>query len=290
MDILEQIRAHYGAFSKTRRRISDFILSSPEQCCFLPLKSFARQAGTTEATVLSYCRELGLGNYLELKKALQDYVIQRVNAGDRLKLAVAGSGSAQDLYAKVCRAEREALQDTLDGNSLQDMLAITGLLRRARRIFIAAHDFTRIPACYLEQRLLSLDLDCCVLDLQARQNMFRRLSALPPEDSLLISLAFPPYGIDTVSVTRFCSGAGIPVLAVTDRADAPVALNAQAVLLCHVEFMGMTNSFTSIVGMADALAMLYSFTSGAPAREVRQSRDQLQRQFDGCFSEKNTKI
>ena len=49
----------------------------------------------------------------------------RVNAGDRLKLAVAGSGSAQDLYQRVCRAEREALQSTLDGNSVELLLAFT---------------------------------------------------------------------------------------------------------------------------------------------------------------------
>ena len=97
MDILEQIRANYGSFSRPRQRISDFILNYPEQCCFLSLRSFAQQVGTTEVTVLNFCRGLGLGSYMDLKKALQDYLIVRVNAGDRLKLAVAGSGSAQDL-------------------------------------------------------------------------------------------------------------------------------------------------------------------------------------------------
>lgn len=180
MDILEQIRANYGSFSRPRQRISDFILNYPEQCCFLSLRSFAQQVGTTEVTVLNFCRGLGLGSYMDLKKALQDYLIVRVNAGDRLKLAVAGSGSAQDLYQRVCRAEREALQSTLDGNSVELLLAFTQALRRARRIFIAAHDFSRFPAGYLEHRLLSLELDCCILDLQARQDMFRRLSAQPP--------------------------------------------------------------------------------------------------------------
>ena len=188
MDILEQIRANYGSFSRPRQRISDFILNYPEQCCFLSLRSFAQQVGTTEVTVLNFCRGLGLGSYMDLKKALQDYLIVRVNAGDRLKLAVAGSGSAQDLYQRVCRAEREALQSTLDGNSVELLLAFTQALRRARRIFIAAHDFSRFPAGYLEHRLLSLELDCCILDLQARQDMFRRLSAQPPQDLSLIHI------------------------------------------------------------------------------------------------------
>ena len=170
MDILEQIRANYGSFSRPRQRISDFILNYPEQCCFLSLRSFAQQVGTTEVTVLNFCRGLGLGSYMDLKKALQDYLIVRVNAGDRLKLA----------------------------------------LRRARRIFIAAHDFSRFPAGYLEHRLLSLELDCCILDLQARQDMFRRLSAQPPQDGLLIAITVPPYGNDTIALTRYCASIGSP--------------------------------------------------------------------------------
>lgn len=238
MDILEQIRANYGSFSRPRQRISDFILNYPEQCCFLSLRSFAQQVGTTEVTVLNFCRGLGLGSYMDLKKALQDYLIVRVNAGDRLKLAVAGSGSAQDLYQRVCRAEREALQSTLDGNSVELLLAFTQALRRARRIFIAAHDFSRFPAGYLEHRLLSLELDCCILDLQARQDMFRRLSAQPPQDGLLIAITVPPYGNDTIALTRYCASIGMPVAALTDRPDSPVARCAQTTLLCHVELMG----------------------------------------------------
>ena len=239
MDILEQIRANYGSFSRPRQRISDFILNYPEQCCFLSLRSFAQQVGTTEVTVLNFCRGLGLGSYMDLKKALQDYLIVRVNAGDRLKLAVAGSGSAQDLYQRVCRAEREALQSTLDGNSVELLLAFTQALRRARRIFIAAHDFSRFPAGYLEHRLLSLELDCCILDLQARQDMFRRLSAQPPQDGLLIAITVPPYGNDTIALTRYCASIGMPVAALTDRPDSPVARCAQTTLLCHVELMGI---------------------------------------------------
>lgn len=107
MDILEQIRAGYSSFSQPRQRISDYILQHPEQCCFLSLRSFARQVGTTEVTVLNFCRGLGLNSYTDLKKALQDYLIVRVNTEERLKLAVAGSGTAQNLCQRVSRAERD---------------------------------------------------------------------------------------------------------------------------------------------------------------------------------------
>ena len=134
------------------------------------------------------------------------------------------------------------------------------------------------------------ELDCCILDLQARQDMFRRLSAQPPQDGLLIAITVPPYGNDTIALTRYCASIGMPVAALTDRPDSPVARCAQTTLLCHVELMGMTNSFTSMVGLVDTLAMLYTFTSGAPTQEEKTCRDTLHRKFDSCFSDPNTSI
>lgn len=290
MDILEQIKAGYSSFSRPRRRISDFILNYPERCCFLSLKSFAEQVGTTEVTVLNFCRGLGLNSYMALKKALQDYLIMRVNSGERLKMAVAGSGSAQELYQRVCRAEREALQNTLDSASLDSLLAVVQAFHRAKRVFIVAHDFSRIPAAYLEHRLRALGLDCRTLDLQSRSDMLRMLSAVEPREGVLAAITVPPYGNETVSTARFCASIGMPVVALTDCMESPAARLAQHTLLCHAELMGMTNSFTAMAGLVDALAMLYSFTSDSASQEEKAGRDALQQMFDSCFDKQNTSI
>ncbi len=49
--------------------------------------------------------------------------------------------------------------------------------------------------------------------------MFRRLSAQPPQDGLLIAITVPPYGNDTIALTRYCASIGMPVAALTDRPD-----------------------------------------------------------------------
>jgi Transcriptional regulators len=263
MDILAQIRVNYDSFNRTRKRISDFILNSPEQCCFLSLKSFAQQVGTTEITILNFCRSLGLNSYLELKKALQDDLIVRVQASDRLKLSRSISGSAQELHQRLCQVQREALDHTLKSVSIQQLLDFAHALRGAKRIFIAAHDFSRFTGGYLERRLLSLEMNCHMLDLQSRQEIFRCLTAQPPEEGLLIAIAVPPYGKDTVSLIHYCMSIGMRVAALTDRPSSPVALEAHTTLLCDVELLGMTNTFASMIALIDVLTVLCSFADNA---------------------------
>ena len=74
-----------------------------------------------------------------------------------------------------------------------------------------------------------------------------------------------------------------------DEAAQPL-IRQYGTLLCHAELMGMTNSFTAMAGLVDALAMLYSFTSDSASQEEKAGRDALQQMFDSCFDKQNTSI
>lgn len=282
MDLLEEIKRRYSTFNKTRQRICDHILSAPEQCCFCSLRAFAQQVGTTEVTVLNFCRTLGLGSYLDLKKALQDYVISKVNPQKRFQLAVAGSDSAQDLCARVQRAQREALQLTFEGNDTEQLVAFNDRLRQARRVFLAGHDFSRVLATYLHRRLRFLGVDSYVLNLQDRGDVFNCLSHAP-EESLLVAISVPPYGMETLSAARYCRAVGMPVAAITDRRDAPIAELADVSLFCHLELLGTTSSYTGLIGMIDMLTMLYPFLAERSGQPSDSRAEALRQQFDALF-------
>ena len=55
-DIITRIKNSYIKQNRKRKQISDYILSNISACCFHPLKKLAEEAGTTEVTLLSYCR------------------------------------------------------------------------------------------------------------------------------------------------------------------------------------------------------------------------------------------
>ena len=85
LDLLAEIKTQYDTFGKARRQISDIILENPAKCCFLSLKEFAAAANTTEVTVLKYCRDLGISSFVELKKALQGYMLTWISPTDRTR-------------------------------------------------------------------------------------------------------------------------------------------------------------------------------------------------------------
>jgi len=280
MDILDRIRQEYSSLSKTRKRISDYILDNASKCCFYSLKEFSSYVNATEATVLSYCRGLGLGSFVDLKKELQIHMLSTVAPGDRVKMASSQSGSVAELYGRVVKSEREALRSTFEQNDLARLQEFNRMLRGAKRVFVAGHNASRLPARYFIHRMVPLGVDAYELDLQDEHQIFSRLAAHTPEECLVVAFAMSPYGAATVAVTEYCRQAGIRVAAVTDSHSSPVAKNAQSVILCHTEFMGLTNSSTSIMAMINLLSMLYSFESGGAELDRQGLLDGTAKKFD----------
>lgn len=284
MDILEKIKRQYDSFHKVRRRISDEILGSPGACCFLSLKEFAAAADVTETTVLNYCRSLGLSSYVELRKELQAHMLKAFDPGDRYEMAAATRrGSAEALYQDMVKSEKDALRDTFHQNDMEKLFQFNCYVRGARRIFVAGHDISRILGDYLIRCLQPLGADITMLNLEDKQQMFSSLTACPAEETLVVAIAFPPYGQRTLDVADYCRKAGIPLVSITDSPISPLAREVEASLICHTELIGLTNSAASIVSVITLLSVLYSFERDGQKKVEKDRFAALRSEFEDCF-------
>ncbi|WP_020613814.1 MurR/RpiR family transcriptional regulator [Sediminispirochaeta bajacaliforniensis] len=257
MDILEQIKSEYPNYNSTRKRIASFILENPTRCCFLSLKEFAEEARSTEVTVLNFCRSLGLGRYVELKKALQSHVLIWTRPADRMKALASRSSDSNELFDQVVKSEQKALRATFEHNGPKQILSFIQMIRKARRVFVAAHGASRIFSSVITYRLSLLGVDISELDMDNPHKTIFRLLSCNPAESLLIAIATPPYGKSTIATTRMCRSRGIPVVTITDSTLSPLVAMAETALICPTELMGLTNSPTSIMAIIDIIAVLF---------------------------------
>ena len=73
-NILDRLSPEYKKFSRKQEEIARFIRTHLDEACFMPLKELAAAAGTTETTILNFCRRIGFASFLEFKRELQQYV------------------------------------------------------------------------------------------------------------------------------------------------------------------------------------------------------------------------
>lgn len=281
MDVSARIRDQYPAFSRTRRRIADLVLEYPEKCSFLSLKDFAAQAGVTEVTVLSFCRELGFGNFSDFRRELQDSLIATVDLRERMKLLRDASANDSALYEQLVRSTRQLVDVTYANNDVSALAAFTGKLRAAKHVFLTAHNITEKHARSLCGTLLYHGIDARVLDIQDREAIFSLLTMWPTEECLLLAIGISPIGKSTLAITEFARKLGMEIVAITDKATSPLARAASASLLCSVRMLNVYNSTATIFLMQDMISAFLAAggEKGLPSGRTPQELAALRRSF-----------
>lgn len=264
MDLIEQVRNAYPSFSETRKRIAKAILDNPADCCFLSLRDFAHFTDTTEVTVLSFCKDLGIARYVDLRKKLQDYVMLWTKSADRLRRYSSLSKSAKELYEKVALVEKGSLEAAFSATNSPLLFSSISMIRKAKKVFIASHNASRIAANYLAYRFRTFGVEMSVLELEEQGQCIYRLASCQPQDILVFAIAVPPYGKPTIHVCELCKKVGIPVVSFTDSNLSPLVSLSSLSLVCPSSefFGGLTNSFTPIMAMIEALTILYHYNEG----------------------------
>ena len=273
MDILETIKASSTSFNTVRKRIASVILDNPSRGCFLSLKDFASLCEVSEVTVLKFCKDLGLDNYIALRKQLQEYVIEWAKPSDRIKLLISNEQTIEDSYAKIAASERTAVEETFKRNDPEVIVATISCIKQAKNVFVVAHNASRIVSSYFIYRMRSLGKDIRELEMGEVHQSLTCLSSVPVTDTVLVAIATTPYGSSTLAAAKLCHEMGVTTISLTDSSSSPLVPYSDSVLICpsSESFGGLTNAYTPFIAMVETISLLYHFDDNSSNDELLSS-------------------
>lgn len=248
MDILQQIRDLYPTFTKKQKGIADFLLNNPEDVCYITLAQLSQQTSSSELTLLRFCQKIGCSSFLDLKNEFREYtqhMIKLLSAPAYFppESISAGSSAKETLLADICRQEAAAIADYSSSFHPDAITAAAAEIKESKRIFIFAHDISKIPGEFLEARLRLLYFKATLIDLADLSETQNRLLHLRKGD-LVIFFSFPKYYYPMGSIARKAADTGIPVLTITDSISSPAAKFCTHLLLCQTSTKMFYNSLT----------------------------------------------
>ena len=68
--VLDNLRKKYGELSASEMRIADFILQNPEGAVNCNVSELANASGTSDATIIRFCKHAGYSGYYQLRLSL----------------------------------------------------------------------------------------------------------------------------------------------------------------------------------------------------------------------------
>lgn len=109
-EIFVKIRFLYPTLTKSEKLVADKLLEDYEKICECTLAEYAEMAGCSDASVMRFCRRLGLDGFSELKQQLSQV---RHSAYDNGANKIVKSDNAYAIMKKIIWNYEKTLEDTL---------------------------------------------------------------------------------------------------------------------------------------------------------------------------------
>lgn len=251
--ILQRISQSALDNSPVLEKVGLWMAAHPLRAIALSAEEVAQQSGASLAAVNRFARSAGFEGFAHLKTALAEELQDAAEPIRKLMPTSASArNSAPDTSHPLAAAQRnlQVAAQALDAKALD---------HAARRILKARILYTLGfgMSSYLAETAahLLMPFGPTVTNLAGdggTEAAARRMTHIGPGD-VLLAISLPRYSRDTASLARYARERGAWVLAVTDRPGAPLAAQADAVLLAPADHGVLSSCAVPALAVIEAL-------------------------------------
>lgn len=272
--MLNTIEQRVPDLSPAEQRVARWILGHPRQAAGGTLAVVARECGTSEPTVIRFCRHVGLGGFRELAIRLTETLSRPVSYVHR---NVGPDDTASDAITKVMDASIQSLIDIRAQLSTMPIDAAVEALSAARQVSFAGLGASGQVAQDACQKFFRLGIPCTAL---TDTPMILQYAAIVDPADVMIVISQTGRWPELARAAELATKGGATVIALTDP-RATLAAAADIVFPYRApEDSGVYTPMSSRLAqlaLLDALQVALALAIGDPAVEkLRNAKSALQ--------------
>lgn len=220
--IVLDLKIQYDSFSKSEKKIADFIMENPDNVLPMYITELAECSGSSEATIVRFCRKLGFEGYQQFKLALaKESNVRPVSEN------ITSEDSAYDIFSKVCEdiyCSLEKTKQTIDGSHLQ--ICCDKLLSAEKIIIFGLGNSASVAldACH---KMFRLGLNAIAY---TDNHMQAIAAAHTNEKSVVIGISHSGHSRDIVQAMQTAKDRGATTISLTSEKKSPIVKASDIVL------------------------------------------------------------
>lgn len=250
---LLKIRSNYNSFSKTEKKIADYLFNNSDKIIYMSVSEFADNCDVGETTIIRFCRKIGLKGYQEFKLVLAR---DMVNINENIYDNINKSDDIKEIIRKTTLANIRAIENTANLISSGQLEKAANAIITADKVDIygvGASGFTAGDAKY---KFMRIGIRCEAFSDAHMQSM----SAVNlSEKSVALGISFSGSTKDTVDSLRLAKQVGAFTIAITNYEKSPITKVVDLVLLTSARETPLrSGALTSKIAQLHVLDILYT--------------------------------
>ncbi|MFO7636955.1 MAG: MurR/RpiR family transcriptional regulator [Clostridia bacterium] len=251
VDILKKINDSMDSFSKSQKKIAEYILSNFDKAPFITAAKLAGEVETSESTVVRFALDLGFEGFPEMSRAMQEQARNSLTATQRLRSSNE-TIDRKDVLKSVLKADMARIRDTLDNIDKETFNQTIERLISAKKIYILGVRSSAALAIHMAFYLNFIFDDVHLVQTISFGEIFEQILNVGKED-VVIGISFPRYSTRTAKAMEYSGKKGAYVVAVTDSVNSPVAKWANSTLIAKSDMTSFIDSLTAPLSLINAL-------------------------------------
>lgn len=278
-ELAADIRARFPELSPQFQAGAAFLLDHPDEVAVSSMRKVAERARVQPASLVRLSQLLGFPGWNEMRELFVARLRTRPEPLSSRARSLVKSGVKDTLTQDILHAQ----QHNLDVTAAQSAAAIgeaAKLLRRAPHVHVAGFRscfpvaFGLVYGYRLFRPTVSLlSGEAGTLEMQLRGI---------ERNSATVVVSFAPYSVEAARVAEAALEKGSKLVAITDSAVSPIALNADQVLVFSHESPSFFPSLVAATALAEALVAQLLALEGAQAVE-QLARAEAQLHAKGAY-------
>ncbi|CAK8053582.1 MurR/RpiR family transcriptional regulator [Eupransor demetentiae] len=269
--IISALQNQQKRANSTEDKLITYILKHPRQAGELTIQELAEASKVSTASISRFVKKIGYDSYRDFSVALASFA----NSNPPVDLfgEIADSDNTQAIARKVFSGAKNALDATLNHCSAELLDQAAQILMGAQRIGFFGIGGSSIVAFNAYHKFLRTPLDVIShpdYDIQLMQAV-----KLKPRDAAVV-ISHSGRNEDTLLIAQQLKKNGVPLIAITSFADAPLAKLADIVLLSLAEEVNFrSESMSSLIAQITIIDTLFTMIGSQMPKQTQGVVDTL---------------
>ncbi len=275
-NLLKRFEEESATYSKSQRRIADYITENYDKAAFMTASKLASAIGTSESTVVRFAVTLGYEGYPEMQKHLQDVIRKKLTATQRIELTT--EKMRDDVLSAVLHKDAENILSEINKVDRDEFNSAVECILSAKRIYIIGVRASSSIAQFLGFYLNHIFPDVNIISTVSATDVFEHLIHISKED-VFIGVSFPRYSKRTINAMAFAHGRGARVIAITDSETSPLCDKSDYKLTVKSGMVSFVDSLVAPLSLVNALIAAISMRREKEVSETLSSLETIWDEF-----------
>ena len=273
--VLERIKNEYDDFSKSHKKVADFILSNYEKATTYTAAKFGAETGISESTVVRFATYLGYEGFPEFQADLRECIKGKLTSMQRIKISQ-NDDNQKNILDKILNSDIQSIKATRDIVSIEDFETSCNAINNAEKIYILGVRSSAPLANFMYHYFHLVYDNVVLIDSSSSSSMFEELYRIDSK-SVLIAVSFPRYSRQVVKALQFVHDKGGIIIGITDSNKSPIADLSDYVLYAKSSMASFMDSLVAPMSLINALIVA---SAHAKKNEVISRFEELERAWD----------